>query len=273
MAPNAPTPSHEIIFNHPYVNGGTPLVVHTGADHIKWSYSLNTANFPTYGGEVVQILSVAIEDVTIHGVAGSYAQIEEIYGYFVEFIQIASAGRGKDPVAGQTAYNQQPMLMQYPHRGWAMKIVPRSLPRFRKGRDVIAPEWEIGAYVVDDSDDVQELKDLVLQGTSVQGDSFELTGAVGFQAANPWSDPFPENGGKVDFDPQKTAAAWKGYGDYYSNIIPSWTSGDFSAITSSFASSPAFLRFGLGANDVSVSKGNPTTTSQGGKDTSKGGNK
>jgi hypothetical protein len=240
-----------IHFTHPQVRGGAPLAVDTGADMIRWSYTLNTANWPTYGGEVVQILSVAIEDVEIVGTAKNYAQMENIYSYFLEFVQIASQGRGKDPKAGQTAYNQQPMLLQYFERDWTMKIVPRSLPGFRKGRDVVAPEWRLSAYVVDDSEDIQELQDLVRAGVSIFGEDFELTGQVGYIAQNPFSDPFagqdPKDGKKqanMEFDPVRTAAAWKEVGDFYNKIIPSWLEGDFDSVTKQFGSSPAFLHWG-----------------------------
>lgn len=244
-----------IQFTHPQVRNGAILAVDTGPDMIRWSYSLNTANWPTYGGEVVQILSVAIEDVEIVGTCRNYKQMENIYSYFLEFVQIASQGRGNDPKAGQTAYNQQPMLLHYNERDWTMKIVPRSLPGFRKGRDVVAPEWRLSAYVVDDSEDIQELQDLVRNGVSLFGEDFELTGQVGYIAENPFSDPFAgqdekdtKDGKKkqpnMEFDPTRTAAAWKEVGDFYNKIIPSWLEGDFDSVTKQFGSSPAFLHWG-----------------------------
>lgn len=248
--------SHTVMFVHPYVRDGAPLLINTGADMIRWAYSLNTASWPTYAGEVVQILSVAIDDVTITGTAHSYEEIENIYSYFLEYIQIASQGKGQDAVAGVTAYNQLPMIMRYDTRGWTMRVVPRTLPGFRKGRDVVAPEWQIQAYVVDDYADVEELKNLVLDGISVQGQDFVLTGETGYNPNNPWSDPFPENKGKVDFDPTKTRSVWNDYGDYFNKIIPSWLDGDFSSVTSLFGAKPAFLQWGQGTQ----SNNGPTQT-------------
>lgn len=230
------------MFAHPHVREGNPLIVRTGADAIKWSYTLNTASWPTYAGEVVQILSVAIDDVTIIGTLHSYEEMENIYSYFLEYIQIASQGKGADPKAGTTAYNQLPMTMRYPARNWTMRVIPKTLPGFRKGRDVVAPQWRVQAHIVDDYADVEELKNLVLEGVSVQGEDFELTGEIGYNPHNPWSDPFPENKGRVDFDPDKTREVWNHYGDYFSKIIPSWLENDFSSITSQFGAKPAFLQ-------------------------------
>jgi hypothetical protein len=235
----------DLIFTHPQVRNGGPLVITTGADSIKWSYSLNTVSYPTYGGEVVQILSVAINDVNVMGTCRSYAQMEDIYSYFLEFVQIVTQGRGSDPTAGVSSYNQQPMTMQYVNRDWTFKIVPRALPEFRKGREVVAPEWRMSAYMVDDSYDLQELQDLVRMGYSLHGEEFELTGGIGYTAANPFSDPFTDGkGGQEHFDPDKTRAAWEDVGDYYNKIIPSWLQGDFDSLTQNFSASPAFLNWG-----------------------------
>jgi hypothetical protein len=44
----------------------------TGLERVAWGYTLNTANFPTYAGEVVQILSCYVEDLEITGVVQTY---------------------------------------------------------------------------------------------------------------------------------------------------------------------------------------------------------
>jgi hypothetical protein len=43
---------------------GPYLTVDTGLDEASWSYNLNTVAFPTYGGEVVQILSCNVGELT-----------------------------------------------------------------------------------------------------------------------------------------------------------------------------------------------------------------
>src|SRR5579884_427636 len=98
-----------VFFAHPQL--GT-LSIDDGVDEIQWAYNLNTATFPTYGGEVIQILSVFIDDVTIGGTVATYHQMEAIYRFFAAYMQIATQGRNpvpniKDSVTG-TAYNLQP---------------------------------------------------------------------------------------------------------------------------------------------------------------------
>lgn len=68
--------SHQLEFYHPEVGY---LRVNTGADRMAWGYSLNTAVYPTYAGEVVQILSCYIDNLEITGSIQTYADLEEIY--------------------------------------------------------------------------------------------------------------------------------------------------------------------------------------------------
>src|SRR5208282_3335255 len=81
-----------LVFQHEHVNGGKPLIVDTGADEISWGYALNVPKIPTYGGEVIQILSAYIEDMSISGMVRTYSKTEEIYSFFMEYFIIASQG-------------------------------------------------------------------------------------------------------------------------------------------------------------------------------------
>jgi hypothetical protein len=65
-----------LIFEHPSAEG--PLSVHVNPNQIEWSYGLNTANYPTYGGEVIQILSTFIDDMTVQGNVTTYHR--ELHG-------------------------------------------------------------------------------------------------------------------------------------------------------------------------------------------------
>ena len=82
----------QLLFHHELVNNGVPLVVTTGLDEIAWAYALNTATFPTYGGEVVQILSVYIDDMEVEGTVRTYAEAEAIYSFFMKYFTIATQG-------------------------------------------------------------------------------------------------------------------------------------------------------------------------------------
>src|ERR1700756_3668718 len=99
------------IFHHDFIS--PDLYVQTGADNINWTYTLNTQRYPTYGGEVVQILSCFIDTLTItgtlpriqsrdQGAPRSDAGMEDIYQYFLQYMQIASQGG-----AGTTAYSER----------------------------------------------------------------------------------------------------------------------------------------------------------------------
>ena len=48
-------------------------------NQLNWNYSLNRISYDTYGGRVVQILSVKIETMTVQGDAGSRASLLALF--------------------------------------------------------------------------------------------------------------------------------------------------------------------------------------------------
>jgi hypothetical protein len=234
--------SHELRFSHPEVGD---LTVLTGADRIAWGYVLNTANFPTYGGEVVQILSCYVDNIEIEGTLQTYEDMESLYRYFLGYLQTATQGKNDKAVAGRSSFNEHPMKLEYPHRGWTFEIIPLNVPGYRKGREVVAPTWRLEAHVVDRGEDVEDLKDLIISEaeirTAVGSDdpnfdqNFGLEGKIKFVDENPFSDPFTDSGQK--FDPTKNIQA---IGDYYSKLLPSYLQGDFDSIFGGIGSKPAF---------------------------------
>lgn len=223
------------------------LQVRTGADRIAWGYSLNVAVFPTYAGEVVQVLSCYVENLEITGTLRTYRELEQIYTFFLNYTQIATQGdqAEKKATPGRTAYNQEPMIFRYPHRGWEIEIMPTAIPGFRKGRDVVAPEWRLQAHIVDDEGDVDNIKDLVVREVEIKksigsndpnfDENFGLQGKIKFVDENPFSDPLTDKNERFernDFLEQ--------LGDYYTKILPSYIKGDFDAIFGGIGSKPAF---------------------------------
>jgi hypothetical protein len=102
-----------ISFYHPDIpsssDGRRPgpyLTVNSGLEEASWSYNLNCMTYPTYGGEVVQILSCNVGELTLAGTLPSYRALERVYSYFAYYLQIATQGRSKDPTSGKTSYNQ-----------------------------------------------------------------------------------------------------------------------------------------------------------------------
>lgn len=228
--------SHTVLFSHPQVG---ELHVRTGIDNISWGYQLNTANFPTYGGEVVQILSCYVDDLTVQGTLQSYLDMENVYTYFLQYLKIANT-RDRNSL-------MHPMKFYYPHRQWEFEIIVTNLPGYRKARDVVAPTWQISAHVVDEGNDVESLKQLIVDEAQIKAqigstdpkfnEHFGLEGKIRFIDENPFSDPFTDQG--LNFANNRHEAI-QNIGDYYSTLLPSYLDGDFDAIFGNIGSQPSF---------------------------------
>jgi hypothetical protein len=234
--------SHQAIFLHPDPDIGS-LVVHTGIDNIGWGYSLNTASYPTYGGEVVQILSCFVDNLEVGGQIQTYEDMEIIYSYFLKYMQLATQG------VKRKKYIQVPITFMYPHRGWQMRIIPTNAPAFKKGRDVVVPEWRIEAFIVDDNENTQELSNLIIEEARIKeailyknnkepfNENFGLQGKIRFTDANPFSDPLPLGTPPGTFSPiHDTITA---IADNYNKLIPAYLAGDFSSLIGNVGSTPA----------------------------------
>lgn len=228
-----------LLFSHPQVGS---ITVDTGMDEIGWSYNLNIANFPTYGGEVVQILSVYIEDLLVKGTVRTYPDMEKIYTFFAKYMLAATQG-----TKGVGSYDQTPMTMMYGPREWTFFIQPISTPGFLYDRETVAPQWQLQAHVVDNTPDVSALKDMVvkqvLDGQDNQG--FALSGIISPDSGDPANNPFSAPGTMSGntFNPLSATQVQEDigkYADYYNSLIPSYMKGDFSSIESEIGSKPAF---------------------------------
>jgi hypothetical protein len=235
-------------FTHPQV--GT-LIVSVNPDSIQWAYNLNTVTFPTYKGEVVQILSVFIDDLTIEGELSSQREMENIYAFFAQYMTIASQGHGGNTPGG-TFYDQNPMTLHYLPRNWSFKIQPKSAPGFAYGLEIIAPQWGIVAHVVDDSGDVEAIKDLIAaQVSSSTGDDdnpadigsgiFSISSLISPNSGNPNTNPFQTY---VASNTQTSLQQISKSENYFNSIIPSYMKGDFSSVWDGIGSSPSFGDYG-----------------------------
>lgn len=244
----------EFLFQHERVNGGHPLVINTGADEVSWGYALNVAKIPTYGGEVIQILSAYIEDMSISGTVPTYAIAEEIYSFFMEYFIIATQGSTEN---SQVHFEQVPMIMTYPHRNWRFEIQPLQAPGFTYSKETVAPKWALKAHVVDRGQAVERLKNMVVNELFISGNQevaepghtgqFKLTGEISPDSGNPEDNPFiaPGTTSGTRFEPYAAKEITEGLGkiaDYYSTLLPSYMKGDFSDITSAVGAKPIFGR-------------------------------
>ena len=212
-----------VTFSH---HSMSDLNLYVNPDSIVWSYGLNTQNYPTFGGEVVQILSMFIEDMTITGTVSSYRSMERIYKWFVAYMQNATQGKNQ-------AYDTTPITFRYNTRGWKFLIQPKSAPGFRYGKDVVAPTWTVQAAVVESPESFEELVKTDAQTQAMQSDEgFQpfgtATAQIGFSEFNPWTTPNTgksyKKGATKDY-----YAELSGANGPFNSFMKSWLPGEDSA--------------------------------------------
>lgn len=193
-----------VSFSHPLLG---PLNISVNPDQVTWAYGLNTVSYPTYGGEVVQILSVYFDDVTISGTVSTYAEMELIYSWFIAYMQFATQGRD------HPHHDQHPVTFSYPERNWVFQLWPKSLPNFKYGREIVAPTWSVISAVSELAGaEPNSLSNLIKNASfdtktadiALFGKATADFGRTGDLTKNPWASP--------DSDPTKpkdmTVAAW-----------------------------------------------------------------
>ena len=226
-----------VVFLHPNPLVGS-LTIGTGIDTAQWGYNLNTAVYPTYGGEVVQILSVYIDDLQIGGSVATYSQMEAIYSYFAAYMQIATQGRNPTPDAGNSAYNLQPISFSYPARGWEFEIMPMSVPGFYLAQDLVLPSWQLTAHVVDDSVNSNPTLSSIkaqISNTAISAslENFaKINDEISPDMKNPDTMPFMVFTGN-------DSGSLQNYSDYYNNAITNIYSGTDPSTVPGSAPAPA----------------------------------
>lgn len=213
------------------------LTIETGIDQIAWGYSMNTVNYPTYGGEVIQILSCKVEELNLQGTVRNYAEMQEIYNFFFKCID-AAGGTSNKNAAGLITRSEEPVKIVYPERGWTFEVIIIEAPGYRQGRDVVAPTWQATAHIIDHTGDAERLSDLIRTEAAIKlatndAENFGLRGQIGYIADNEFSDPFTKKGNEFDqFNDVK---------DYFSNtILEAYKDKDIDAIFKDVSSKPAF---------------------------------
>ena len=233
----APLEAAQILFSHPAVDSIMgKLVVPINPDEITWSYGLKTQTYPTYGGEVVQILSMNVGEMSVSGTLRSYKQMERIYQWFLTYMQQATQGRNS------ASYDMTPVEFEYLARGWKFKIMPYQVPGFKYGRDVVAPSWKIGASVVEFDDNFENIVLSQAQFNGIAaGKGFEpfgtVTAGIGYDSQNPWSQPYDGQNKYWDERKQKMVSD-------YQDMLEAWISNKDTVATELTAdySKPVYLK-------------------------------
>jgi hypothetical protein len=237
------SPATTVFFKHPNPYVGD-LTVENGLDQANWGYNLNTQVYPTYGGEVVQILSVNISDLTLGGSITTYRQAQLIYSYFARYMQVATQGTTgvPNPVTND-AYDLQTMNLQYPMRGWNFQLMPKAAPGFTYDVELVNPTWSMTAQIVDTANQQGSLRDIkaAIQSSAVQGlmnqtdNGFNtLTDQIGPPTGDPNTDPFQTFNG----EDSAAESALGGLADYYASMVNGYKSGSFTSIAN-LGSKPA----------------------------------
>lgn len=237
-----------IKFSHPQIS--TSLTVDTGVNDVTWSYTLNTATYPTYAGEVVQVLSTAIDNLSISGEVRSVAEMEGIYAWFLTYMQIATQG------TGGTSYSEYAVKMEYPERGWTLFIQPIALPGLHYGRDVVVPSWQLQAHILDPDKDMKDVTTdaAITNQARLAVDPLanfnelstfqQMSAGIGWRETNPFSDPlgvlsadekqiFPDFNARFEgMDKAKTSIRedLSGIAKQLSHMVEKYAGGDVSGV-------------------------------------------
>lgn len=254
-----------ITFSHPSV--GT-LHLRFAPKEVNWSYNLNTSETNTYAGQVVQILSVNFESLTITGQFGNESKddynlsgiawtrkapamanrfgrfgpgLAQMTEWFKGYFAVASQGVGTDN------YNEQPITIQYAYASdiavdekmseskWL--VYPTSFPSYRIANDNFAPEWKVECQVYQAPD--------VLVDQAKQESIERLAYEPLYQPGSKFSDPVPViNGAKMTPEELKKAAK-DAYQALYDNTdrfwqqLPAYTEEDILSLLKNGFSAPA----------------------------------
>lgn len=184
------------------------ITLYLSPNNVTWDYTLKTNVIDTYGGQVVQILGVSIENMTIEGFFGS----EGMWGWNVNneghltssrFEQESAKDYLNDPmksglyqlsewfkeyfykVTQYGNFQTENLVFHYPHMDWEWNIRPLDFPRVRFANDELLPQWQLKCDFIEDK-----------QGTFTQEVTnsakvalTKLEGKVGFSRFIEWSEP------------------------------------------------------------------------------------
>jgi hypothetical protein len=215
---------------------------------ITWKYKLRTSVIDTYGGQVVQILGVEIEDFQLKGFVpnGFWGRnrVKQNDNSFLWEENYLNAGTGKQYYTGDSdhrmnglvhlgnffrqfftsktqggEFSTKNMIFSYPHYNWEIAIIPYAFPRIRIANDEILPEWELSCSVV------EYLSSHFISEVTATGKSQinYLAAGIGFAEFIEWSDP------AATTSIESTAAA-RSLGESYRSFITEFNPSDIDTL-------------------------------------------
>lgn len=210
-------------FSHPSCDP-EKITLDLAPSGVTWTYNLNSNVIDTYGGQVVQILGVNVQNLTIKGNFGgpdpqwgvrsmndvynegdpkftgfsrwsgtnpwpwvnrvSANGIRQMADWFRQYFTNATQGVGNYKTF--EAFDERVMWFDFPARNWHIPIRPRSFPKVRVSNDEIAPEWIIEADFVES---FESSRDFIDDVTTLANERLgSLRAGIGFQKNNPFSE-------------------------------------------------------------------------------------
>jgi hypothetical protein len=200
-----------VIISHKHV--GT-LNLRLPPTSVEWTYNMNTSTTDTYAGQVVQILSINFDRLTIvgrFGKEGAFGReledgkyeprgvdelrdwrttarygvgLHQMHEWFQNYFAIASQGNEDD------RYVQEPVTIVYSGRldvdvddgieeRWT--VYPVSFPSFRRSNQDFAPEWRVECEI--------DEAPAIVENAQIQDEIERLRQGLGYTPSNRFSDP------------------------------------------------------------------------------------
>lgn len=196
--------------------------------NITWNYSLRTKIENTYGGQVIQILGVQIDNFKLKGyvpvgfwgeewkerwneqlgrkeryIDNNYIDSPAQTQYYLEsenpddrrkngLVHMANFFRDFFAEKTQNNFSIKNMEFFYPHYGWtdnkSIKLIPISFPRVRIANNEVLPEWELECSVVEHLSS-HFVSQVSSKGLNQLQTNKALKEGIGFKEFIEWSDP------------------------------------------------------------------------------------
>lgn len=193
-----------VTFTHPNLDIGT-LNLRLPPTSVEWTFNMNTSVRDTYAGQVIQLLSVNIDRLTITGKFGKEGPhgrgdqrnyttndplgvgLTQMTEFFRNYFSVASQGID---TASTGNYDQRSIKLTYEGaldvpvsdgKTEVWLVHPISFPSYKRSNQDFAPEWRVECEVVEPS--------LAVQVAAEHSALNQLRDSVGYRPNNEFSDP------------------------------------------------------------------------------------